>query len=90
MALCLLVEHKNSIVDLHSAHKHQKMPRRVRKKMPLIFTRATLYASAGTSCGPVSVRLSVCVTSRCSIKTVGLIDLVFGTAASFDQSYNAL
>ena len=32
MALCLLVEHKNSIVDLHSAHKHQKMPRRVRKK----------------------------------------------------------
>ena len=36
-------------------------------------------ASVGTSCGPVSVCLSVClsITNRCSIKTGGRIELVF-------------
>jgi len=43
------------------------------------------YASVGTSCDPVTVRLSV--TSRCSIKTAELIELGFGTRVSFDQSY---
>ena len=38
---------------------------------------------------PVSlcVRLNVSVRSRCSIQRDGRIDLVFGTEASFDQSY---
>jgi len=35
----------------------------------------------------VSVRLSVSVTSQCSIEMYGWIDLVFGIEASFDQSY---
>ena len=39
-----------------------------------------LYASAGISYGlaSVSVCLSVCLTSRCSIETDGRIELVFG------------
>jgi len=35
---------------------------------------------------PVSVCLSVSVTSRCSIETDGWIKLIFGTEASFDLS----
>ena len=44
------------------------------------FLPARRYANAGTSYGPVSV------TGRCSIEVVGLIELVFGLQASFDQS----
>ena len=51
-----------------------------------IFTRAT-YDSAGTSCGPVSVSVSVC-RSWSSSKTAGRIELVFGMEASFDLSYS--
>jgi len=41
---------------------------------------------------PVSlcVRLNVSVRSRCSIQRDGRIDLVFGTEASFDQSYTVI
>jgi len=35
----------------------------------------------------LSVSVSLSVTSRCSIEVVGRIELVFGTGASFDQSY---
>ena len=49
------------------------------------FLPARRYASVGTCYGPVSVSLSV--TSRRSIEVVGRIELVFGTGASFDQSY---
>jgi len=44
------------------------------------------YASTSTSYGPLSVCLSVClsVTSRCSIKKDGRIELVFRKKASFD------
>jgi len=53
--------------------------------IPVVFpTRC--YASMGTSYGPVSV----CVTSRCSIKTVELTELIFCMRASFDQSYTVL
>jgi len=45
-----------------------------------LFLPARRYANAGTSYGPVSV------TSRCSIEVVGLIELVFGLQATFDQS----
>ena len=50
---------------------------------------ARRYASAGTIAMALRLRLSVClsVTSRCSIETVGRIELVFGTKASFDQAY---
>jgi len=50
-----------------------------------VFLSARRYVSAGTSCGPMSVCLSV--TSRCSIEVVGRIELVFGMEASFDQFY---
>jgi len=36
------------------------------------------------------VRLNVSVRSRCSIQRDGRIDLVFGTEASFDQSYTVI
>ena len=52
MALCLLVEHKNSIVDLHSAHKHQKMPRRVRYpagKCPTFGVKKSAAAASGSA-----------------------------------------
>jgi len=64
-----------------------KMPIRYEK---IVLLSAQRYASADTSYGPVSVRLSVsvCVCHKSvfrSIETVGRIGLVFGTEASFDQ-----
>jgi len=38
--------------------------------------------------GPVSVCVCLSVTSRCSIKMDGRIELVFGTGASSDLSYS--
>ena len=58
-----------------------------------LFLPARRYASAGTSYGPLSVSVSVClsvclfVASRCSVKRAERINLVVGTRASFDQSY---
>ena len=52
------------------------------------FITARRYASADTSYGPVSVCLSV--TSRCSVKRDGRINVVFGMEASFDQSYTVV
>ena len=64
----------------------------------IFFTSATLCQRGYHSYGPVSVCPSVTVfvcvchyfTSRCSIEIDGRIDLVFGTEASFDQSYSML
>jgi len=54
------------------------------------FYRAML-SIRGTSHGPVSVRLSVCLSvSRCSIETDERIELVFGMLASFHPSYTVL
>ena len=53
-----------------------------------IILPAQRYASAGTSCGPVSVRLSVrlCLClSQFDVLSSGIY-LVFGLEASFDQS----
>jgi len=52
------------------------------------FLPARRYASAGTSYGPVSVSLSVCLlqVGVLSKEMNGLI-CFFGTEASFDQSY---
>jgi len=53
-----------------------------------VFPRETpCYNCAGTGYGPVSVCLSVSVTSRCSVETVGRIKLGFGTKVFFGQSY---
>jgi len=52
----------------------------------LQFLPARRNDSAGTSHGPVSVSLSVSVTSRCSIETAESFGLVFGMGASFDLS----
>jgi len=54
------------------------------------FLPARRYASAGTSYDPVSVSVSVSVTSRCCIKMNERISLLFGTQASFDQSYTVI
>jgi len=67
----------------------------IRISAPLVvppFLPARRYASAGTSYGPVSVCLSLClsVTSRSSIQTAERIELVFGMGASFDLSYSVL
>jgi len=53
----------------------------------LRFLPARRYASAGTSYGPVSVCLSVClsVTSRCSIETAKRIGMVL--ARMFPSTY---
>ena len=57
------------------------------------FTFNICYASSGTSYGPVSVSLFVClclclhVTSLYSIKRKEQINLDFGIEAFFDQSY---
>ena len=53
---------------------------------------AQRYASAGTSCGFVSVCLSVClsVTGRSSIETAERIEPVTGTRASVGSSYIVL
>jgi len=48
-----------------------------------LFTRATLFYSAGTSYGPVSVS----VTIRSFIEAAERIGLGFGIGASFDLSY---
>jgi len=55
------------------------------------FYRAMLCIR-GSSHGPVSVCLSVClsVTSRCSIETDERIELVFGVWAPFHPSYTVL
>ena len=47
---------------------------------------AQRYASAGISCGPVSVSVCLYVTSRCFMETDGRIDLVSGMEASFHLS----
>jgi len=54
----------------------------------LVFTRATLCRYSG--CSPVYVRLYVSVTSRCSVETDELIELVFGRRASFHLSFTVL
>ena len=51
------------------------------------FLSARRYASVGTSYGPVSVCLSVYVTSRCSIKRNERINMVLGMEPFIDQSY---
>ena len=53
----------------------------------MIFTPATLCLREYTIYGFVSVRVCLSVTSRCSIEVVLRIELVFGTEASFGQSY---
>jgi len=44
----------------------------------MAFYRAAMLCNRGTSRGPVSVRVSPSVTSRCSIETDERIELVFG------------
>jgi len=48
------------------------------------------HVSADISYGPVSVCLSVSVTSRSFIETAGRIELFFCTEAFFDLSYRVL
>ena len=38
----------------------------------------------------IALCLCLSVTSQCSIEVVGCIELVFGMAVSFDQSYTVL
>jgi len=54
------------------------------------FPRDAMLYSAGTSYGPVSVSVCLSVTSGCSSKRDERIDLLFGTEASFDQSYTVI
>ena len=51
---------------------------------------ALRYAGAGTGYGPVSVCLSVSVTSRSSVETDERIELVYSLGASFRLSYTVL
>ena len=50
------------------------------------FLPARRHASAGTSCGPMSVCLCLSVTSWCSIKSNKRINLVFGIGSFFSTS----
>jgi len=56
------------------------------RSQPFLFT-ARCYASAVLA---MALCPSVSVTSRCSIETVGRIELVFGMWASFQPSYTVL
>jgi len=62
-------------------------------KSALLLRDFLLYASAGTSYGPVFDCVCVCLSvchNRSSIETAEWIELVFGTGAAFHLSYSVL
>jgi len=52
-------------------------------RLSLPFLPARRYSSAGTSYGPVSLSVCLSVTSQCSIKKDGQMNMLFGMKASF-------
>ena len=57
-----------------------------------LLTYCNFYRRDAMLARVLAIALCLClsVTSQCSIEVVGCIELVFGMAVSFDQSYTVL